>query len=464
MFSQRFQSLSVVSRPLRIQNVFVSLCSIMAPTIYGRCEMLRRLLLPCFFVFVSHAAAQPGPAIYNDPQNRFRVAVPREWTAVPAGDTVQLVRGNAFANVLITRANGDADTIISTIAGELGQGWLGFQRGQSARIQWASHPAAVAVYSGVNPTGVRVVLKFNAAIVGERAYVLVMAAPQQEIPAINAGFIEIENSFTIASARTAPGGMPPDAPGAALPAPAAGQPAVRSSVPTQTQKGGVPVRLLQSGTCFAIAPPDWSIVAVATNSNGVDVTNEKMHAGWSMTGIDTAMAGFYPQYGSPELFLNWLMSSNAASMGESGYRFTSSKEFAGFTVREFETDRFRGMVMIRVYPGPSPTSFVLSYRGATVSKQSWETDLPVAVAVALSIRCTVTLSVPDSSGRRRDEASEASTYNQQLGTEYAHSTATGENFLMSHAEDWLENGPQGPGYYRKSGNDYEKLVPGLSGP
>jgi hypothetical protein len=428
--------------------------------------MLNRLLLPGLFVFAFHAMAQSGSTTYKDPQNRFSMAVPQGWAATPAGDTVRLALGNAFANVVITSGQQNVDTIIDTIANELGRGWAGFQKGQSARIQWAGQPAAVVVYSGVNPAGVRIVIKFNAATVGERAYVLVMAAPQQEIAAINAGFVEIENSFTITSARAAspPGGISPTAPGVALPSPTVVQPAPKPSPPAQFPRGGVPVRLLQSGTCFAIAPPDWSIVAVAQNNNGVDVTNGKMHAGWSMTGVDTAMAGYYPYLGSPELFLNWLMTSNATSMGESGYRFTSTKEFAGFTVRDFETDRHRGVVIVRVYPGPSPTSFVFSYRGATVSKQGSEADLPIAVAAALSIRCTVTLSMPDKSGRLTDEASEASTYNQQLGTEYAHSPTTGENFLMNHAADWLENGPQGPGFYRKSGNDYEKLVSGLSPP
>jgi hypothetical protein len=27
-------------------------------------------------------------------------------------------------------------------------------------------------------------------------------------------------------------------------------------------------------------------------------------------------------------------------------------------------------------------------------------------------------------------------------------------------KDWVERGPQGPGYYRRVGNDLEKLTPG----
>jgi hypothetical protein len=82
--------------------------------------------------------------------------------------------------------------------------------------------------------------------------------------------------------------------------------------------------------------------------------------------------------------------------------------------------------------------------------------------VALTIRCTVQLQVsPGYAGSGSPRASrEESTYNQQLGTEYAHDPVTGENFLMSHAGDYMQNGPQGPGYYRQVGNDYRKLEPG----
>ncbi len=54
-------------------------------------------------------------------------------------------------------------------------------------------------------------------------------------------------------------------------------------------------------------------------------------------------------------------------------------------------------------------------------------------------------------------------YQKELGSQYAHSPTTGENFLMDAATQWMENGTQGPGYYRTTGGgDYEKLKLGRS--
>ncbi len=55
-----------------------------------------------------------------------------------------------------------------------------------------------------------------------------------------------------------------------------------------------------------------------------------------------------------------------------------------------------------------------------------------------------------------------STYNRQLGTEYAHNPETGQIYWMSHSTDWKENGPRGPGYHIQSGNELKKLEQGLA--
>ena len=87
----------------------------------------------------------------------------------------------------------------------------------------------------------------------------------------------------------------------------------------------------------------------------------------------------------------------------------------------------------------------------------------MAVLAAGSIRCQAqyTPSGAGSSGRTSREPSRQSTYNTQLGTEYAHDPETGETFFMKHATDWTDAGPDGPGYYRQIGNGYRKLVSGL---
>jgi len=52
-------------------------------------------------------------------------------------------------------------------------------------------------------------------------------------------------------------------------------------------------------------------------------------------------------------------------------------------------------------------------------------------------------------------------YNSQLGTQYVHSPSTGQNYLVDRTAAWNDTGPDGPGFYRKVGNSYEKLEAGM---
>lgn len=117
-----------------------------------------------------------------------------------------------------------------------------------------------------------------------------------------------------------------------------------------------------------------------------------------------------------------------------------------------------------MFPGPQdPRAYVLVSRIVQTPKQLWERKGALALMVGLSIRCNVQLHAsPDSPRRpRSDDDKEESTYNQQLGTQYAHNPETGEIYWMNHANDWHETGPQGPGFYIVSGNEWKKLEEGL---
>ena len=129
--------------------------------------------------------------------------------------------------------------------------------------------------------------------------------------------------------------------------------------------------------------------------------------------------------------------------------------------REYETPTRHGVLVYIVYPQPMG-GFIICCRTAYGPKQMWQAYGPVAVAVALTIRCTVQLQVsPTSAGGGASGASrEESTYNQQLGTEYAHDPVTGENFLMNFAADHRDSGPQGPGFYREVNGELRKLESG----
>jgi hypothetical protein len=115
--------------------------------------------------------------------------------------------------------------------------------------------------------------------------------------------------------------------------------------------------------------------------------------------------------------------------------------------------------------------FVLVNRAAAALKQQAKVLLPIAGAVALSIRCSTQL-IPQNfrvgarttTGRtgkgRDDDDARASDYNKELGVEYKHNPATGENFLVSPNDE--RDGPQGRGIYVQRGNDLIKLANGRS--
>jgi len=68
-----------------------------------------------------------------------------------------------------------------------------------------------------------------------------------------------------------------------------------------------------------------------------------------------------------------------------------------------------------------------------------------------------------SSGSRRPAADEGdSEYSPWLGMEHYHDPRTGENYWVSPATDYRENGPQGPGYYVGVGGEQRKLQSGRS--
>ena len=116
-------------------------------------------------------------------------------------------------------------------------------------------------------------------------------------------------------------------------------------------------------------------------------------------------------------------------------------------------------------------SYIISARIVVVPRDASPRELNVAVGVAASINCTTTFIPPktgdvplprpgDAFDRKRHAESDDLDYNVQLGTQYAH-TPSGDLYYLDRATMWNETGPDGPGYYKKNGNDIIKLIPGV---
>jgi len=395
-----------------------------------------------------------GGNLYQDPNGRFTVRLASGWTASTLDqNTVQFTGDGALATVFVLRGGGTAEEFISLLAGQYAQKWRDFKQLKSGQATLGGLPGMAAAYSGVNPNGILSSLRIVAAVRADRGYGLLIFAPQERLRAAMPALDLLESSLAT------PGAGGPSGPTALGTAPQS-QPRISAPAVAGIPRGGIPLQPKQAGYCSALAPADWAIINVSQNSNAVDLFNGAFAASWMVRGVTTAEMMYYPQqFGSPEAVL---LSHTMLPDDPYPPQFSAPQPLGGgYVAREFETPTRHGVVVYIVYPQPMG-GFIISCRIAYGPKQMWQAYGPVAVAVAFTIRCTVQLRVSPgypgegSSGASREE----STYNQQLGTEYAHDPATGENFLMDYASDYRENGPQGPGFYHQVGSDLRKLEPG----
>ncbi len=295
------------------------------------------------------------------------------------------------------------------------------------------------------------------------------------------GFQQRYVAATLASSPpegyAAPPGTPPAPPPGLLPQPGM---ASRGPMPTPgvTQSTGlgtpVPLVPLGVGVCQAMAPPGWQVVDANQEGSvfGVASPDRSLRSAYGIVGVGTGqVAGYYgPQFRTPETFGLYL----------SGYLFGSQAQSRppqplpyGFELLNWGTPNgFSGYSVLKVYPLPAdPGGYILSYYIGGGPASEATRLVPLAVMVATSIRCNTQLRPPPPNdfhpargarcfgGECREGDAARSDLNPILGTEYVHDGA-GNNYYVG-SENWIENGPNGPGYYKKNGNDVIKLQPGL---
>jgi len=246
-------------------------------------------------------------------------------------------------------------------------------------------------------------------------------------------------------------------------------PAAPSPLGTGLAGGMVPVRLHVDvyRTCKAFAPANWVIYGSRREGDALDMAapDGSMMAGYQVFGVPGSMIPAYPRSATPEGRLQTLLSGGGRVPVSFGQPLRDTTFGYTWLPYEFPNHQHKGVVLYRAWPLPNdPPGYIMLHRQAQTFTHLWERQGAHAIAVALSIRCTRQLQPPPDAGGRRppDDDQVESTYNQQLGMEYAHDPATGENYWVSHGTDWNATGPEGPGYYKQSGNDRRKLVPGRS--
>ena len=238
----------------------------------------------------------------------------------------------------------------------------------------------------------------------------------------------------------------------------------------------------QKGQCHAVAPGDWDFLSATDAGDAADLirADRRSYAGWMIRGVNSQMRPYYGDaYADPKTSSRYVVGLVGKAVGDGGpYSFVGQpvQLGAGFVSQELESSDYRAMIVYRLYPAPamsSPGSYIISLRIAIAPKAGGDRELHLATGISVGLQC-VTQFVPPKNGdvpiprpgdafdrRSSGESGELTDYNAQLGTQYAHSPSTGQNYLLDRAAAWNDHGPDGPGFYRQVGNSYEKLVPGM---
>ncbi|MBZ5599576.1 MAG: PDZ domain-containing protein [Acidobacteriia bacterium] len=142
-------------------------------------------------------ASEPPATTYRDPANRFAIAVPAGWKIRPLGDSVQIVRGDSYASVLIFDHTPDVDALVEELGQKMGKKWNRFESLGHAESTLAGLQARAISFSGENAQGLPAMLKLSGVSVNHTAYVLVIGATKNELPKTQETLAQIEHSFTL---------------------------------------------------------------------------------------------------------------------------------------------------------------------------------------------------------------------------------------------------------------------------
>jgi len=236
-------------------------------------------------------------------------------------------------------------------------------------------------------------------------------------------------------------------------------------VAAQAQRGARPVGVtsFHGQYCSSMGPRGWAVTAenpqrVAFGADSMS-PDGKAYAGYAVfsTIAGTPMA-------TPEAAVAMHLSAMGAHPATLGRRMQLDRNTFAVSYRN---DQNEGMAFYEVFPFQGGAMILM--RQAATSPGQWRQRGPEASAVARSMRCNVP-SVPaapdppslNKKPRANSDGEGDSEYNVWLEKEYYHDPATGQNYWVSPSQDWEQNGPQGPGYYTRNGNDVTKLQSGYA--
>jgi hypothetical protein len=247
--------------------------------------------------------------------------------------------------------------------------------------------------------------------------------------------------------------------------------------------GSLSITMRNQDGCTFLAPEAWS-VDVASQSSGIDIYNSDrtMFASYLVYPVNTAMGpyawGYQPPMNDPNRYSRdprlvvraLLRPAVVPHGGAADMDFTADppENLAPYTAVTLRGSTHSALVIYTAVAGDAQ-NYVVPVRAAIMSNQHWPAMAGALARMALNIRCQAQFKVPSGTdvearlGKRRDNKEEGDEvgYNPWRGSENMHDPSTKTNYIVTQ-DQWSATGPDGPGYYKRNGNDLIKLAPGRS--
>jgi len=135
---------------------------------------------------------------YRDPQGRFTLTVPTGWTATAGERDVKLVRGSAYAHLLIVEGNVTAEGLVSSMTRQIGAQWRDF-RSETSPCRFGGQNGECMAGQGVSPNGAAAFLAIYALTHAGKGYAMIVSGPLEETSGPGPDLQKIANSFALGS-------------------------------------------------------------------------------------------------------------------------------------------------------------------------------------------------------------------------------------------------------------------------
>jgi hypothetical protein len=239
-----------------------------------------------------------------------------------------------------------------------------------------------------------------------------------------------------------------------------------ASLAAQTRPHPEPVVPFHGPYCASMGPRGWAVTSENPQSFafGADFLSSDGKAGAGFSVFPSGAMNPTPGSSSADA----AVAATLSSMGMRKITFGTKHQLAqNIYPVSFRLPESEGIAYYQVIPVPGGA--MVTRRTATTLTGLWAARGAEAGGVARSLHCNVP-SIPNRSDppslnakpKRGAEGDGDSEYNVWLEKEYYHNPQTGQNYWVSPSSDWEQNGPEGPGYYSRNGNDVIKLQQGYS--